>query len=50
MAQLVDAYDLVGFDLDGVIYRGADAVPYAAETISELHRRGIHVGFMTNNA
>ena len=47
---LADAYDLVGFDLDGVIYRGPVAVPYAVETIAELRRRGTKVGFVTNNA
>jgi len=50
MTQLVDAYDMVGFDLDGVIYRGPVAVPYAPETIAELRRRGTRVGFVTNNA
>jgi len=50
MSALVDAYDMVGFDLDGVIYRGPDPVPYAAETIAELRRRGVRVGFVTNNA
>jgi len=50
VSQLVDAYDMVGFDLDGVVYRGPEAVPGAAETIVELRRRGIRVGFVTNNA
>ncbi len=50
MTDLVDAYDMVGFDLDGVVYRGAEAVPGAAETIAELRRRGVRVGFVTNNA
>ncbi|MDR0488536.1 MAG: HAD-IIA family hydrolase [Propionibacteriaceae bacterium] len=50
MNALVDAYDLVGFDLDGVIYIGDDAVPHAPETIAELRRRGTRVGFVTNNA
>ncbi|MCL2471634.1 MAG: HAD-IIA family hydrolase [Propionibacteriaceae bacterium] len=50
MRVLVDDYDLVGFDLDGVVYRGADAVPCAPETIAELRCRGVRVGFVTNNA
>ena len=50
MSQLVDAYDMVGFDLDGVVYRGPDAVPGAPEVIAELRRKGIRVGFVTNNA
>jgi HAD superfamily hydrolase (TIGR01450 family) len=48
--RLVDDYDIVGFDLDGVVYRGPDPVPYAAEVIQELRRSGIRVGFATNNA
>jgi HAD superfamily hydrolase (TIGR01450 family) len=47
---LVDPYDCVGFDLDGVIYRGPDGVPGAAEAIAELRRRGKKLGFVTNNA
>lgn len=50
MTALVDSYDLVGFDLDGVIYRGPHGVPGAPETIAELRRRGVRVGFVTNNA
>ncbi|MCL2482124.1 MAG: HAD-IIA family hydrolase [Propionibacteriaceae bacterium] len=50
MTVLVDDYDLVGFDLDGVVYRGADAVPYAPETIAELRRLRVRVAFVTNNA
>ncbi len=50
MTSLIDAYDMVGFDLDGVIYRGAEAVPGAATTIAELRRRGVRLGFVTNNA
>ena len=47
---LISAYDLAMLDLDGVIYRGHEAVPHAVETISEL--QGTHVGmaFLTNNA
>lgn len=50
MTALVDAYDVVGFDLDGVIYRGLEAVPHAVTTIHQLQRRGLRVGFVTNNA
>jgi HAD superfamily hydrolase (TIGR01450 family) len=48
--RLIDSYDAAGFDLDGVIYRGPDGVPGAAETIAELRRTGVKVGFVTNNA
>jgi len=50
MTALVDSYDMVGFDLDGVVYRGPEAVPQAPETIAELRKRGVRVGFVTNNA
>ena len=41
---------LVIFDLDGVVYRGLDPVPSAAELINELHRRRIRVRYATNNS
>ncbi|MDR1214489.1 MAG: HAD-IIA family hydrolase [Propionibacteriaceae bacterium] len=48
--QLIDAYDAVGFDLDGVVYRGPYAVPGAAAVVAELRRQEVKVGFVTNNA
>jgi NagD protein len=36
------------FDLDGTVYLGDSLLPYAAETIWELRRRGSHVVFVTN--
>ena len=47
---LVDGYDLVIFDLDGVVYLGTEPVPGAAEAIRRLHERGIAVAYVTNNA
>jgi glycerol-1-phosphatase len=47
---VIDGYDAVLFDLDGVIYLGPVAVPGAAEGIAELHDRGTKIGFVTNNA
>jgi 4-nitrophenyl phosphatase len=38
------------FDLDGVIYRGAERQPYVAETLAELRKRGDTVYFYTNNS
>ena len=43
-------FDAVGFDLDGVIYRGPVAVPGVAETLTELARLGVRLGYVTNNA
>lgn len=42
--------DGVLFDLDGVVYHGPDAVPGAVDGITDLHERGIPVGYVTNNA
>ena len=47
---VIDSYDAVLFDLDGVIYLGPIAVPGAAEGIAQLHDRGTKIGFVTNNA
>ena len=41
---------LVIFDLDGVVYRGLDPVPGAAELINDLHRRRVRVRYATNNS
>ena len=50
MSSLIEDYDAALFDLDGVVYLGPVAVPRAAEGIAELRRRGVGVGFVTNNA
>lgn len=47
---LVDRYDGVLFDLDGVIYLGPVAVPGAPPALAGLRERGVPVGFVTNNA
>jgi HAD superfamily hydrolase (TIGR01450 family) len=47
---LVDAYDGVLFDLDGVVYLGPVAVPGAPPAIAGLRERSVPVGFVTNNA
>lgn len=48
--RLVDAYDLVIFDLDGVIYLTDHAIPGAAEAVTRLHDEGKLVSYVTNNA
>ena len=45
----LDGVDLLLADLDGVVYRGADAIPYAVESIN-LARTARRVGYITNNA
>lgn len=45
----LDGVDVVLADLDGVVYRGADAIPYAVESLNRAqHDR--RVGYLTNNA
>jgi 4-nitrophenyl phosphatase len=41
---------LVIFDLDGVIYRGRQPVPGAAELVAALRKAGLLVRFATNNS
>ena len=45
----LDGVDLVLADLDGVIYRGADAIPHAVESINRVQGRA-RVAYVTNNA
>lgn len=45
--RLVDRYDALVCDLDGVVYRGDPAVPHAVESLSAA---GIPIQFATNNA
>ncbi|MDY6054919.1 HAD-IIA family hydrolase [Micrococcus sp.] len=49
-ALLPDGHDGLLCDLDGVVYAGAGALPGAVETLEALRRRGVPVGFVTNNA
>jgi glycerol 3-phosphatase-2 len=47
---LVDGYDLVIFDLDGVIYLIDKPIPGAVETVERLRSSGTPVAYATNNA
>ena len=38
------------FDMDGVLYRGAELLPYAREALGRLRRAGWDVFFATNNS
>lgn len=38
------------FDLDGTLYRGAEAIPNAVETVAALRSQGVLVRYVTNNA
>ncbi|WP_240665997.1 HAD-IIA family hydrolase [Agromyces sp. LHK192] len=45
----LDGVDALLADLDGVVYRGADAIPHAVESLNAA-RRDRAVGYITNNA
>lgn len=45
----LDGIDLVLADLDGVVYRGDDAIPHAVETLNRVQTT-TRVGYLTNNA
>ncbi|ESZ99846.1 putative sugar phosphatase of HAD superfamily [Frankia sp. CcI6] len=47
---LADLFDVALMDLDGVVNRGAAAVPHAAGTIAAAGRRGMRTVYVTNNA
>jgi glycerol-1-phosphatase len=49
-ATLASAYDLLMFDLDGVVYVDGRAVEHAAQSIAAVRRGSAHVAFITNNA
>lgn len=48
--RLVDGYDLVIFDLDGVVYLIDKPIDGAAEAVRELRDSGIALAYATNNA
>lgn len=48
--MLADRYAGIVLDLDGVCYRGSEAVPGAAEAVAALRDRGLGLVFATNNA
>ncbi|TQS29768.1 HAD-IIA family hydrolase [Microbispora sp. KK1-11] len=47
---LVDAYDTLLLDLDGVVYLGKHAVPGAPEALVKARDQGVRLAFVTNNA
>lgn len=47
---LADLFDLLLFDLDGVVYIGAHAVPGAIAGIRAAHEQGVRCCYITNNA
>jgi glycerol 3-phosphatase-2 len=49
-APIVEAHDLVMFDLDGVVYVGGKAIDGVDRQIQRVRDSGRHVAFVTNNA
>ena len=47
---LVDRFDALLFDLDGVVYVGPSVVAHAAESIAAARGRGVACVYVTNNA
>ncbi|GAA3198216.1 MULTISPECIES: HAD-IIA family hydrolase [Streptomyces] len=43
-------YDTALLDLDGVVYAGGVAVPYAVEALTAARAGGMHLAYVTNNA
>ncbi len=43
-------YNLVVFDLDGVLYRGNEVVHGAPQVVNEFKKRGAKVRYLTNNS
>jgi glycerol-1-phosphatase len=48
--SLAHLYDLVIFDLDGVVYLGHEPIAGAVDAINRLVADGLHVAYVTNNA
>lgn len=48
--MIADRYDAFLFDLDGVLYRGSDAVPGAPKALGRLRSLGKRIAFVTNNS
>jgi HAD superfamily hydrolase (TIGR01450 family) len=48
--MLAAAYDVLLFDLDGVVYIGGAAIPGAPQALQRAAQAGAHVAYVTNNA
>ena len=47
---LAELYDTALLDLDGVVYRGVDAVPHAVSSLIAAAKAGMRLAYVTNNA
>lgn len=50
MTTLAERYEGIVCDLDGVVYRGTDAVPHAVEALEGARGGGTRIVYATNNA
>ena len=50
VAKVLDKFETLLLDLDGVIYEGGRAIIDSIESITALMAKGVQVGFITNNA
>jgi HAD superfamily hydrolase (TIGR01450 family) len=48
--KLAKLYDTALLDLDGVVYRGAEAVPHAVEALRDTEKVSMRRAYVTNNA
>jgi glycerol 3-phosphatase-2 len=48
--MLLDSFDSLLLDLDGVVYRGKQAIPGAVDAINKAQGLGKKIGYITNNA
>jgi HAD superfamily hydrolase (TIGR01450 family) len=49
-AKVLDKFETLLLDLDGVIYEGGREIIDSVESISALKAKGVQVGYITNNA
>ncbi|MDH2430303.1 HAD-IIA family hydrolase [Sphaerisporangium sp. TRM90804] len=47
---LIEGYDVLLLDLDGVVYLGREAVKGAPEALAEARESGVRLAYVTNNA
>ncbi len=47
---LIEGYDSLFADLDGVVYEGGKAIEHAVETLAALGSKGLKIGYVTNNS
>ena len=48
--RLVDGYDALFADLDGVVYEGGKGIEHAIESLTEIGGSGLPIGYVTNNS